>query len=177
MQYQIKSEYDAFQAVVYDYTKARTILVNGIPSDPTQISFTESNIQPLPNAEEVDEAARIADIQLDEVVHSGMPPVISRDFSNGTSQRILNIAITSANSSRLVYVNMNDRTVESPPDQGESTLICTAPPPAAASGSTRGIPGTANFIITQGGKQLWTFEAISIIRYKGIRNRIAKRQI
>jgi hypothetical protein len=160
MQYQIKSEYDAFEAAVYDYTNTRTIIINGIPFDPTQISFAESNIQPIPNAEEVGEAARIADIQSDEVVHSGMPPVISREFPNGTSQRILNIAITSTNSSRWVYVNMNDRTVEPPPDQGESTLMCMAPPPAAAAANIRGIPGTANFIITQGGKQLWTFEAI-----------------
>jgi len=50
--------------------------------------------------------------------------------------------------------------VEPPPDQGVSILMCKAPRPAAALAHTRGLPGTANIIITQGGKQLWTFEAI-----------------
>jgi hypothetical protein len=160
MQYQLKSAYDAFEAGVYDYTNGRTILVNGIIFDPTHISFVESNIQPLPNAEELHEAARIAEIQPHEMVHGGMPPVIPRGFPNGTSQRILNIAITSANASRSVYVNMNDRTAESPLEQGETILACNAPPPAAAPANARGVPGTANLIISQGGKQLWTFEAI-----------------
>jgi Copper amine oxidase, enzyme domain len=153
---------ERFQATVYDYTHGRTLLVNGIPFDPTTVSTTEVNMQPFSNAEELDEAARIAGVgSRDNVVLSGMPPFVTRDSPDGNSQRILNIAVTSGNrSSSPVYVNMNNRTVESQPGPVEEILACEAPPAARASASGKGVPGTANLIISQGGRELWTFQAI-----------------
>ncbi|KAJ9655919.1 hypothetical protein H2201_008700 [Coniosporium apollinis] len=155
-----KHTYDRYSAAAYDYTHGRAIFVNGIPFDSTTVSATEANVQPFSNAEELAEAARIAGARSDEVVSWGMPPFISRDFPNGTSHRILNIAINSGNSSNSVYVNMNNGTVESPPDPLKETLACEAPPPARASAIDKGVPGTANLIITQAGRELWTFRAI-----------------
>lgn len=153
---------DRFQATVYDYTHGRTLLVNGIPFDPTTVSTTEVNTQPFSNAEELAEAARIAGVGSgDEIVLRRMPPFITREFPDGNSQRILNIAVTSRNGSSIpLYVNMNNRTVESQPGPTQEILACEAPPPARASSNNRGVPGTANFVISQGGRQLWTFQAI-----------------
>ena len=154
-----KETVDAFQARVYDYTHGRTVLINGIPFDPI-VMTTVANIQPLPDQEELAEAGRIAEAQPSEIVTGSMPPFITRDFPDGSSQRILNIAITSANSSRSVLVNMNNRTVESSPSSVAQPLTCSAPGPK--SGSAPGNVGaTANLVISQAGKQLWTFEAIT----------------
>ena len=155
-----KTSNSMYLAKVYDYTHGRTILVNGIPFDSTAVFAAETNAQPFSNAEELAEAGRIASARSHEIVSSGMPPFITREFPDGTSHRILNIAITSANSSKSVFVNMNNRTVESPPVT-EKALSCEAPPLAeGTSASGPGVPGTANLVITQGSKVLWTFQAI-----------------
>lgn len=156
-----KQSSDMYQATVYDYTRGRTILVNGVPFDPTTVSVSEANTEPFTNADELLEAGRIAGAQTSEVVRSNMPPLAVREFPDGTSHRILNIAITSANSTRAVSVNMNNRTVEHQlSHSGEPLLTCDAPPPAGGSSGSRGIPGSANIVITQSGKILWTFKAI-----------------
>jgi hypothetical protein len=88
----------------------------------------------------------------DQSVLSGMPPFITSDYPDGNSQRILNIAATSGNrSSSPVYVNMNNRSVESQPGPAEEILACEAPPSAHASASGKGVPRTADLIISQGG--------------------------
>lgn len=154
-----KSGSHGFRAAVYDYTNARTVVLNGIPFDNSTVSTTEENSQPLPNAEELAEAGHIADIDSDEVVHHDMPPVTTLDFANGTSHRILNIAIISPNSTRSASVNMNNRTVEFPRSGSETILACTGPSPA---GSPKLAKNKAAFAITitQGGQKLWTFEAL-----------------
>jgi hypothetical protein len=138
------------------YTHNRTILVNGIPFELTTASVTVANIQPVSNPNELAEAARIAGIRSGEVAHGNMPPFITRHFPEGTSYRILHIYITSPNSSRSFYVNMNNKTVESPPHPAEKPLACTAPPPGPGPNSGKGVPGTANFNIANG---LWAFQA------------------
>src|SRR5947207_9440532 len=144
--------------MVYDYTHGRTILINGIPFDSTSVAVMETNEQPLPNAEELVEAGCIAHAQSHDVIRGEMPLLITRDFPNGTSHRILNIAIFSGNSSKAVHVNMNNKTVEYPPYHSEEILACNAPMPARNSSIT-GCAGTANFIITQNGRELWSFQA------------------
>jgi hypothetical protein len=116
-----------------------------------------ANVQPVSNPNELAEAARIAGIKPNEVAHGSMPPFITKYFRDGTSHRILNVYITSPNSNRTVHVNMNTKTVESPPRPAEEPLACTAPPPFGGPNSGRGIPGSATFNINNG---LWTFQAI-----------------
>jgi len=157
-----KSGPHRFQAAIYDYTNARTLFVNGIPFDNSTVSTTEANTQPLPNAEELAEAGRIAGIHPYEIAHHDMPPVSTLDFPNGTSHRIVNIAIISPNASRSAHVNMNALTAFFPPNTSSTLLTCFAPQPdpnakAQAIGSE---PGTAAITISQGGTKLWTFDAI-----------------
>jgi len=107
--------------------------------------------------EEISEAGHIAGIRPDESASISMPPFISEDFANGTSHRLLHLVMNSATSSRLVYVNMNNRTVTSPPSSEASMMMCEAP---KSSGQTtiKGVPGTSNLIIQQNGKDIWTFQ-------------------
>ena len=96
-----------------------------------------------------------------------MPPVIPSKFPNGTSHRILNIAINTPQSSKAFHVNMNNNSVHSPnhdaphdaphvPNRAQMT--CHAPAPATAVSSGKGAPGTMQFTITQGPTQLWSFK-------------------
>lgn len=153
-----KATDERYRATIYDYTQGRTIFVDGSPFDPTFVSVTEANIQPIPSQEELREAGEIAGVRSDEVVSGSMPPYISRDFANGTSHRILKLAITSATSSRVVYVNMNNRTVEESPESSENILACSAPQRRSRPIGP-GVQGTANLQISQAGKILWTFQA------------------
>jgi len=157
----LKSSISLFRATVYDYTRGLTILWRGVPGDLSQIFSSISNEQPLPNAEEIAEAASIAGARLDsnEVVHSSLPPVITREFADGSSHRILNIVINSGTSSRIVEVNMNNRSVVTRVPSGGPS--CHAPKWAPIGvASDQGVPGTVNFVISQGGRTLWTFQAV-----------------
>ncbi|KAH8586283.1 copper amine oxidase [Bisporella sp. PMI_857] len=148
---------ERFAATVYDYTNGRALLVNGIPFDNGSINIEDVNIQPHPSSEEILEAAQTAGIGSDEFVNSYMPPYISRDFPDGTSHRLLHLAINSQNSSRLVYVNMNNGTVEESASSKSQVMDCVAPQNSGQASVTRGAPGTQNLRITQSGKLLWTF--------------------
>lgn len=150
---------DIYQAAVYDYTNGRTILVNGVSFDPTTASVVEANIQPFTNGDELSEAARIAGAQSNDVVHGSMPPVISREFPNGTTHRLVHLDIFSRNSNRSLYVNMNNGTVEFSQGTPEKPTACEAPEPVLGLPSDKGKPGIANFRITRGERELWTFQA------------------
>ncbi|KAJ3466409.1 hypothetical protein MRS44_003973 [Fusarium solani] len=155
-----KTTEDRFEAAVYDYTGGRTIILSGgIPFDPRRVSLIEANTQPLVISDELAEAGRMADRHSDMIVTGGMPPFITHDFPNGTSHRILNIAIIDENSSRLALVNMNNGTVDFPQRPSKEPLACTAPPPSGQQSITSA-PGTAKIRITQGGAELWTLEAV-----------------
>lgn len=157
----VKSSISFFRASVYDYTRGLSILWRGIPFDPSQIFSTVSSAQPVTNAEEILEAARLAGHRLEsnEVVHGSMPPVIAREFPDGTSHRILNIVINSGTSSTIFEVNMNNGTVQTPEPHNRPPS-CDAPLPADGLPTGKGLTGTANLVITQGGQTLWTFQAV-----------------
>jgi hypothetical protein len=157
----IKDESEMFQATVYDYTRGRNILVRGIPFDPTTFNIAETNNQPYPSAEEIEEAAQLAGINSHEHAAISMPPFITNDFANGTSHRLLHLVITSPSSSRLVYVNMNNGTVEKDISQAllKNKMVCNAPGSSDQS-TVKASPGTANLVIKQNGKVLWTLQVI-----------------
>ena len=152
----IKSTIEMFQATIYDYTRGRSIFIRGIPFDPLTFNFEELNTQPYPNSEELFEAAQIAGILPGESVSGYMPPFITRDFDNGTSHRLVHLAISSENSNRTVLVNMNNGTVESSLAQDRKIMACVAPANAGQASVNRGTAGTSNLRITQNGNVLWT---------------------
>lgn len=106
----IKTADERFRSTIYDYVHGRSVFVDGRPFDLSSMIVSEANTQPIPNAEEVNEAAEIAERHSNEVVGLSMPPVSSEDFANGTSHRILKLALTSSDTSRIAYVNMNNGT-------------------------------------------------------------------
>ena len=128
------------RATICDHTQGRTIFVDGSPFDPTSVSVTEANIQPIPSQKELREAGEIAGVRSDETVSGSMPPYISRDSVNGTSHRILKPAITSATSSRIVYINVNNRIVEENLEPSENILTCS-PPRRRSNPISQGIQG------------------------------------
>ena len=153
-----KHENDMFQATVYDYTTGRALFVNGIPFDTETVSLAAANIQPFVSSEEIREAARIAKVGRHVPFQGGMPPTIDRTFANGTSHRVVHIQTTSGNSSRSLYVNLSNGTVEHGPEPAQKLTTCEVTPPGPGP-AVVGCPGTANIYITQGGKVLWTFQA------------------
>ena len=103
------------------------------------------------------DAAQIAGITSAESFSGHMPPFVSRDFDNGTSHRLVHLAISSDTTNRLVYVNMNNRTVDSSFDL-QNNMACVAPTSSLQGSAGRGNPGTFKLRITQGGRVLWTFK-------------------
>jgi hypothetical protein len=146
-----------FRATVYDYTRGRVIFPKGILPDIISSDVAVANVQPLPNLEELKEAAQIAGIGPNATEHARpyMPPYIARDFPDGTSHRLLHLAINSENSSRLAYVNMNNGSVQSVPAQG---AVCQAPADSNQVSISDRRLGTANIVISKHGNTLWTFE-------------------
>jgi len=158
----IKSSADLFQATVYDYSRARSILLSGTPFDTSTLTLTETNDQPAPNNEELADAASIAGAYNGDIVRSSIPPVLTEESDDGTSQRVLRLVITSGNSSRIVHVNMNTRTVVTPnvARSSEKRATCAATADANAASNNRGLQGQGDFTISLGTQQLWTFTAI-----------------
>jgi hypothetical protein len=157
----VKEGSEVFRAAIYDYTKGRTILINGIPFDPYNIFTTTVSSQPAPNAEELAEAAQIAGVRSDESVSQGMPGFEEIQLPDGTTHRLLHLILNSGNHSRLVSVNMNNSTFNA---QEAAPKQCTAPDNNDLLGTSiyRDSPnigsGSANVVISQGGKVLWTFK-------------------
>ena len=153
-----KSTEGQFQSTIYDYDHARSVFIDGTPSDLSSITVSDANAQPVPNADELQEAAKIAKLHSSETIGLSMPPVLSEDFADGTSHRILKLALTSEESSRIVHVNMNNSTLLDETSRSMKTLACTAPPRANSSSGDRN-PGTMKLQISRRGSVLWTFEA------------------
>ncbi|KAH6871252.1 copper amine oxidase [Thelonectria olida] len=144
-----KTTDDMFEAAIYDYTGGRSILLSGVPFDPTTASIIEANIQPPVISEELAEAGRMAGARSDEIVTGGMPPFITYDFPNGTSHRILNIAIIGKSSSRLAHVNMNNGTVDFSQCPSEELLAFDHINPWHSQDQDNA-----------GGTELWTLQAV-----------------
>jgi hypothetical protein len=147
----IKSSTLMFQAIVYDYTNFRIIFIKEISRDLSTLSVTIANIQPLPTPEELIDAARIADIGIGVIVIQGLLPTIPREFLDGTSHRVLNLVIYSTNSTRPVYININNETVEF---QALVSLSTIQLPLQVYSVIITKQLGSANFVIRRGGKVL-----------------------
>ncbi|KAK3372922.1 copper amine oxidase [Lasiosphaeria ovina] len=161
---------EAFQAQVFDYTNGRVVSIIGDAFSPaSSVMIGESGHQPLPSVDEVAEAARIAGFSEKAVAYAAMPPLVDRVFANGTSHRVLHILARepdedSARSTEL-YVNLSNRTVETPAtasrmtaQRTESAPVCDASPDSGAHVTPRGTPGVAQITILQGATVLWTMQ-------------------
>lgn len=144
-----------FRITFYDYTNNRTIFVKGsVEQDkPKILGIEESNLQPLPNQEEFEEALNILR-QNDKVGHligdqiyPPMPPLLNNELPDGTIQRTINIGLlpdTNELEHEIVGVNMIDRCVvrfenRAPSNSMAGDLTCGLP--YANQSTARGVAG------------------------------------
>ncbi|RJG11678.1 hypothetical protein D3872_18450 [Massilia cavernae] len=130
---------------VYDYTNSRNLELSAIYPDASRLEILSSARQPLPSAEEWEEAAEI--VAREEIfarhllcglltVYRPMPPFLERADPTGAVARTLTVGLLSAPDSNLrhqiVAVNMVTQRVEH--------FDTGAPPGAHADPTTCGIP-------------------------------------
>ena len=126
-----------FRITFYDYTNNRTIFVKGILEEqekPKILDIEESNLQPLPNNEEYEDALQIfrQDKKIGHLlnnqqikIYPPMPPLLNTELPDGTIQRTINLGLIASNNGintdahnknqeqlhEIVGINMIDQTV------------------------------------------------------------------
>ena len=113
---------------IYNYTEGETLVVEGDVNNQTPVSIRKSSIQPLPTAEEFNEAVKVifakeADIKAallsgELTVQRPMPPLVARPLRNGRTERIVNVGLLSLNDHEpyaIMGVNLAAGTVERVP--------------------------------------------------------------
>ncbi|KAK5296909.1 hypothetical protein LTR99_008550 [Exophiala xenobiotica] len=110
----VKRERNSFRAVIADYTNGRTVYagLDDAYGPLSELSTEISNVQHVPNHEEILEAAEIAGFGRDAVYHLHMPPVFSEIHANGSSSRVINMIAHSKDETKFtsVHVDMHLRT-------------------------------------------------------------------
>jgi hypothetical protein len=94
-----------FRITFYDYTNNRTFFVKGILEEhdkPKIVDIEESNLQPLSNNEEFQEALQIFNQNKKNVdslanehiqIYPPMPPLLNKELPDGTIQRTINLGL------------------------------------------------------------------------------------
>ncbi|MGH9997245.1 MAG: hypothetical protein ACRD7F_04480, partial [Nitrososphaeraceae archaeon] len=178
-----------FRVTFYDYTNNRTIFVKGILEEqdkPKIVDIEESNLQPLPNNEEFQEALQIfsrnkknIDSLVNEQIqiYPPMPPLLNTELPDGTIQRTINLGLIASNNGintdahnknqeqlhEIVGINMIDQTVVRYKNRAPSHSLAsdsTCGLPYAAQSTAQGIAGQVWVTVKQGNTILWKFLAI-----------------
>ena len=147
-----------FRITFYDYTNSRTIFVKGILEEhdkPKIVDIEESNLQPLPNNEEFQEALQIFNQNKKNIdsltneqiqIYPPMPPLLNIELPDGTIQRTINLGLIASNNGinrdsnhenplqlhEIVGINMIDQTIVRYENRAPSNSL--------ARGSTCGLP-------------------------------------
>jgi hypothetical protein len=99
-----------FRITFYDYTNNRTIFVKGMLEEqakPKILDIEESNLQPLPNNEEFQEALQIFNQNKKNIdslaneklqIYPPMPPLLNKELPDGTIQRTINLGLIALDS-------------------------------------------------------------------------------
>ncbi len=166
----------SYRATFYDYTNNRSIIATGDLRRPAVVHVEESATQPLPSAEEFEEAVQLAmgQPQLSALIkehelrpYRPMPPLVLEEQPDGRNERTVAVGFLPRAGMRgheIVAVNMVRRSVirfESSP-RGRAPLTAAAHNPICgqpnASQSTKGSGGGSAWVtVTQGGKAIWRF--------------------
>lgn len=159
---------DRFEATVYDYTDARTVLVDAAIANPEGATAAVSDLEPPSSFEEFQEAVRVvaADPELGPLIDSGrlvpmrpMPAVGSAHGATGAPHRVVFVGLVSGPDagldSRLVGVDMVTQSVS----QSSAVAILGCGPFSANQKTTVfGTAGDAVITIKNGqGTTLWQF--------------------
>ena len=177
-----------FRITFYDYTNNRTIFVKGALEEedkPKILDIEESNVQPLPNKEEFEEALQIfrqdkkISMLLDNQqiqIYPPMPPLLNKELPDGSIQRTINIGVISKNSinrnsnnenrelvHEIVGINMIDQTILRFENHAPSNSLArdsTCGLPYSAQSTAQGIAGQIRVTVKQGNTVLWKFLAV-----------------
>ncbi len=161
-----------FHAVFYDYTNNRTVIADGDFNNPTTLQVNESNEQPLPNDEEIDDAirllltnsefsSRLRDKTL--FAYRAMPPVVESTDGKRV-QRTLHIGLApqgtnETESHEVIGVNMiSEKVVRYPngaPPSCEASPEACGVPDAGQATTSRNTAGQYQMTVTQGQTTLW----------------------
>ncbi|KIX98998.1 uncharacterized protein Z520_05459 [Fonsecaea multimorphosa CBS 102226] len=124
-----KYERNSFRAVVADYENGRTVYVNvdDALGPLSEASVEITNHQPLPNEEELLDAASIAGFGPNATVFSRMPVIVHETNPDGSTPRILRIEAGNSSKEvlRLFDVNMYTRTA-TPVQRPQALQSCQA---------------------------------------------------
>lgn len=164
-----------FRATIYDYSKNRTVFVEGRLDGRRSVQAWDLGIQPLPVHEEFEEAVRILKrhSQLSPLVrdmrlrpYAAMPPLVRKEGPDGTVERELAVGLLPAGSGvhhEIVGVNLVRRNVErfpnrAPPRSVAHNPICGLP--NAFQPTDWGVTGQAWVSVYYGGQRVWRFLAV-----------------
>lgn len=170
---------DEFRATFVDYTNNRTIFATGSLSNAARLDVVESAAQPLPSAEEFDEAVeRVrADPDLGQALRDGrvlpyqpMPPLVGEELDDGRVERTIAVGLLPREGTKgheIVAVRMADGDVLRYPatDRGRAPQMAAAHNPIcglpyAGQSTASHVPGSVWVTVSQGGTTLWRFLAV-----------------
>jgi Copper amine oxidase, enzyme domain len=126
----------SFLHYVYNYTDQETLVIEGDLQSQTPVSVRATSYQPLPTAEEFNEAVRVL-VSKDEHVKAAlltgqltvqrpMPPLSDQKQRNGRSTRIINVGLLSLDDQapyKIVGVDLASSTVEQSPEEFLSRTV------------------------------------------------------
>lgn len=167
---------DHYLATVYDYTHNRTLLIRGLLNKHEVLDVEESSLQPLPSAEEFEEAVAI--LEKDSyfgpalqkkmlIAQPAMPPLIGEELPDGRVERTLTVRVIPNNKTyrqEVVGVDMIQQKVlrfkgGAPVTSLANDDLC-GPPASAGTWVSKGTAGQVNVTVTFGNAVIWTFQII-----------------
>lgn len=169
---------DRFRATIYDYSNARTLLVEGRIAAPEDVEISESAEQPPVTFEEFGQAVQTltrheafsARIERERLsFYRPMPPLIDAQEADGRTQRLIGVGIFSPATRQAIEILGVDlldgrlhRFDERAPlhTRPRNNTICGVPVDANQPTASKGTAGQVWITVKQGQKTLWRFLAI-----------------
>jgi hypothetical protein len=176
-----------FRATIWDYAASRTLLVEGRIDDPSEVSVTESNVQPPVTAAEFAEAVEFLSAHADFAEDFGgqrltpyrpMPPLMNVQEPNGKTRRVIGVGLFSRNSKlprEILGVDLGEGRLHRFDDRAPfgsnppNNTICGAPTGAGEPTATKETAGQAWVTVRQAGKTLWRFLVVRPAASSGLR--------
>jgi len=167
---------DRFRAIFYDYTRNRSVFVDGTLRNPAKVQITDSAFQPRPSPEEFDEAVALIEQhdELGAMLRGGrfrpyppMPPLVQEELPDGRIERVVAVGLAPNKGMKgheIVGVNMITRQIlrYARSERGCAPLTSAAHNPicgitSAGQPTASGVAGSVWVTVIQGGQTVWKF--------------------
>lgn len=105
----VKRERNSFRAVIADYTNGRTVYasLDDAYGPIADLSTDISNVQHVPNHEEMLEATELAGFGSNAAYHLQMPPILQETYANGSTSRVINMIAHSKDETKFTSVHVD----------------------------------------------------------------------